>query len=123
MHRRSSIRCQTRNHMRLPKQEMWVIESFTGGLHRRAREQVLYGLGLPACYVSLAVIAHLSGDLSLSPLSAQPRGSNSVRHQERGNLRDNIRQIARIVRNAFDKSAPLPLLLFIFGKCFRQGIR
>lgn len=49
--------------------------------------------------------------------------SYSVRHQEVGNLRDDIRQVPRIVRNAFDKSPPLQLLLLVLGKGLRQGIR
>jgi hypothetical protein len=45
-----------------------------------------------------------------------------MRHQECGYLRDDIRQIARIVCNAFNESAPLPLLLLVLGKGVCQGI-
>ncbi|MBY2966596.1 hypothetical protein HF251_28545 [Rhizobium leguminosarum] len=49
----------------------------------------------------------------------QPRSRNRVRHQECGNLRDDVDQMARIVCNAFNESAPLPLLLLVLAKGVR----
>jgi len=42
-----------------------------------------------------------------------------MRHQECGDIRDDIHQIAWIVGNVFHKRSPLPLLLLILGKGFR----
>lgn len=53
---------------------------------------------------------------------AQPRGRKRMGHQECSNLRNNVRQIPRIVCNAFDESTPLPLLLLVPCKGVRQGI-
>ncbi len=57
--------------------------------------------------------------METKPLIAPTRGYNGVRHQECGDIRDDIHQFTRIMGNVFNKRSPLPLLLLILGKCFR----
>lgn len=91
-----------------------VSDWWTGGgrqatltVYRRRFEERTHPRALLFTFPRSVVRGELMGDVS------KPRGRKRMRNQECSNFRNNVRQIPRIVCNAFDESTPLPLLLLV----------